>query len=98
MNRVLAVMGAILLKLQLFLGIPPVLAGCVVLSLAIAALKRYKLHNLFLTRHVFLLLNASGQANEAPLPSPIPTPCAKFYKVKLPRPKCFAFWSALDQN
>jgi hypothetical protein len=52
MNRMFPVKRAILLKFQLFLGIPPVFTGGIVLPLALGALERYQFHHLFLARHI----------------------------------------------
>ena len=51
MNRMLALKRTVLLEFQLFLSIPPVLAGSIISPLALAALKRYKFYYLFLARH-----------------------------------------------
>ena len=50
-KRMLPVKGTVLLEFQLFLGVPPVLAGGIIAPLALAALERHQFYRLFFARH-----------------------------------------------
>jgi hypothetical protein len=48
----LTVKGTVLVQLQFFLGIPPILRGGIVPPLTFATLKRHQLNYLFLACHI----------------------------------------------
>jgi hypothetical protein len=51
MESMRAVMGTVLLKLQFFLNIAPVLAGCIIAPFTFAALQSYQLYYLLFACH-----------------------------------------------
>jgi hypothetical protein len=51
----LPIKGTIFTEFQFFLSIPPVFLGGIIPPFTLTALERHQLHDLFLTRHVYLL-------------------------------------------
>jgi hypothetical protein len=51
-DSMLSVKRTVFFEFQFFLGVPPVLAGGIVLPLTFTALKRYQFHYLFLACHI----------------------------------------------